>query len=101
MFYVLPQGRFWGIRGKDTEEDVAFSRAYSNSFLAFVHSREHPWALFNEVTEPMTFIAPRGARVVPGYRKPQCDVLDTSMNNELPIFMQQRAIDLRHRFGEQ
>jgi len=77
MFYVLPQGPR-GIRGPGMEGELAFSRRYSESFLAFVHGNDtgHPWVPYNVETQPFTFYKASGTFVVPGYRKEQCDVLD-------------------------
>eukprot|EP00415_Alexandrium_ostenfeldii_P003558 UN3558 len=89
MLYALPQGPPMGIHGEGMEEELAFAKRYSDSFLAFVHGKdgEYPWKAWDEKTEPMTFTDKTGSWVVPHYRKPQCDVLDRSMGDRMPAFM--------------
>lgn len=82
MLYLLPQGRGRGIDERLTSE-VSFSQRYSNDILSFVYGQSGTWAPYDVANEGVTFYDVKGPRVVNGYRKEQCEVLDASMN---PIF---------------
>mmetsp|Transcript_2520 Transcript_2520/g.7559 ORF Transcript_2520/g.7559 Transcript_2520/m.7559 type:complete len:607 (+) Transcript_2520:74-1894(+) len=96
MLYALPQGHGTGVaeqRGMDPEE-VKFASKYRDEVLAFVHGDKIPWVKYDTVTEPMTFYDKSGARLVRGYRKQQCDVLDSSFSEGLPMFMRKNTKQL-------
>lgn len=88
MMYLLPQGPR-GIQGPGMDGELAFSRKYMDSFLAFVHGidTDHPWVPWDAETQIMTFYTASGAYQVPRYRKEQCDVLNRFMGRNLPATM--------------
>lgn len=90
MMYLLPQGHNKGFR-KGQDEEVEFSNRYSQEVLAFVHGAAIPWTRFELESEPVTLYDTNGPRVVPGYRKEQCQVLDASNGELLPGFMKMRG----------
>mmetsp|Transcript_69919 Transcript_69919/g.211538 ORF Transcript_69919/g.211538 Transcript_69919/m.211538 type:complete len:123 (+) Transcript_69919:3-371(+) len=88
MFYALPQGHGIGIAEQQgLQEEAAFAERYRDEVLSFVHGGTGPWVPYNTDTQPITFYDEHGARVMPRYRKEQCDVLDASMASTLPAFM--------------
>jgi len=91
MMYILPQGHGVGIQGDGMEEEAAFARRYRDEFLAFVHGRGHAWQPYNASSQVMTFNSAEGRWAVPGYRRPQCDVLDGYAGEMLPAFARQQA----------
>uniref|UniRef100_A0A7S2N0P8 Carboxylesterase type B domain-containing protein n=1 Tax=Alexandrium andersonii TaxID=327968 RepID=A0A7S2N0P8_9DINO len=87
--YLMPQGRGQGIAGHEgMEEEAAFALRYSDYLLAFASGEETPWKQFTLDEEATTFISAEETRVVPGYRREQCDVLDRYMSKTLPENMQ-------------
>jgi len=91
MLYVLPQGRNKGIHGDGMDEEIAFSNRYSQDMLAFVHGHHVPWVPYDLTKEAVTFYDMAGPRVVEGYRKAQCDVLDKKNGEVLPSFMRRTS----------
>lgn len=93
ILYLLPQGRNIGIHGgEDMKEDIEVSHKYSRDFLAFVSGSTMPWKQFTEEQKSMTLYDSNGARLVPGFKGPQCDVLDTSFNSALPDFLKKQGL---------
>mmetsp|Transcript_36616 Transcript_36616/g.101670 ORF Transcript_36616/g.101670 Transcript_36616/m.101670 type:complete len:591 (-) Transcript_36616:55-1827(-) len=88
MLYVLPQGRGQGIPAR-FQQEIAFSQHYSDDVLTFVYGRGGTWTPYDATSEAVTFYDVRGPRVVSGYRKEQCKVLDSSMSTILPQEMQE------------
>mmetsp|Transcript_54388 Transcript_54388/g.122331 ORF Transcript_54388/g.122331 Transcript_54388/m.122331 type:complete len:587 (+) Transcript_54388:92-1852(+) len=92
MLYSLPQGRGQGVIGrKHMEEEQKFVEKYSEEIRRFVHGDKVPWVPYDETMQSLTFYDETGHWVVPGYRKEQCEVLDKSMGENLPLFMKRRS----------
>lgn len=92
MMYAIPQGRGKGI--PDTlafKKEAAFGAHYMEDLLRYVYAQDHIWAPYSLENEPMTFYDANGPRYINHYRKPQCDILDVSVGEQLPAFLQKRA----------
>mmetsp|Transcript_47494 Transcript_47494/g.137168 ORF Transcript_47494/g.137168 Transcript_47494/m.137168 type:complete len:593 (-) Transcript_47494:1436-3214(-) len=94
MMYSLPQGRNVGIHGdsKEMKEELAFALRYRDEVLSFVHGFQGPWEPYRSDREVITLYDENGPRVVEGYRKKQCAILDKSWADSLPAHMRRRAL---------
>jgi len=86
MLYVLPQGRGQGLDVRMTSE-VKFAQQYSNDVLSFIYGHGSAWTPYDMERETVTFYDAAGPRPVPGYRKEQCQILDSSNSDLLPDVM--------------
>jgi len=87
MSFVLPQVEGLAKIADSETAEVAFMHRYMEHVLSFIYGLPVPWVPFTRAEE-VTAVDVEGPKVLPGYRREQCDVLDASMNSLLPEHMQ-------------
>lgn len=89
MMYTNPQGRGFGIDAHRFPEEAVHAKNYRDHILAFVSgvNYKHPFVPYNLGGFPVSFYDTHNVTRVNGWRKEQCDVLDSSMGEMLPEFM--------------